>query len=385
MKKLLILGASAIQVPIIVKAKELGFLTLVVDFNPEAPGMALADKAVLLSTNDIPGVVNLAMAEKIDGILTTSDFPVRTVAAVGEALSLPVLSPRAAEICTDKYLQRELLAKAGLPCPRFLKLEAGAALTEASSLVFPVIVKPVDSSASRGVQKVRDRSALPDAVAFARSYSRSGAVIVEEFVHGREFSVEVLIQDGAVHIPAITEKTTSGSGESFFVEVQHVIQANLTAKERAAILGTVETAVLAAGLDHCASHTEVMLTAQGVVIIEIAARLGGDFITSDLVPLATGVDMGRNVIRMALGEPLEPQPLWSRFSGIQFITPDLHPTSSTYLESIQGDHRVVRWERDALPGGPELRSSLDRSGYLIAVADSRESLSEILDMERNTL
>ena len=91
MKRLLILGASEIQVPLIERARALGHHSIVVDFNPQAPGMSLADEAHAISTNDISGVLALARSRLIDGILTTSDFPVRTVAAVGKELGLPVV------------------------------------------------------------------------------------------------------------------------------------------------------------------------------------------------------------------------------------------------------------------------------------------------------
>ena len=114
MKKLLILGAGQMQVPIIALAKQLGHYTIVADYDPQAPGFEYADVKSTISTIDKDAVLELAQSEQVDGILTTSDFPVRVVAYVSEKLGLPAMSQKVAEICTDKYQQRKLFKDNGI-------------------------------------------------------------------------------------------------------------------------------------------------------------------------------------------------------------------------------------------------------------------------------
>jgi biotin carboxylase len=381
LKKILILGASEIHLPVIKECQRLGHSALVADFDPEAPGLSIADVPLVLSTNDVDAILAAARAHLIDGILTTSDYPVRTVAAVCRELGLDGLSEAAAAICTDKFLQRKLLRSCGLPCPAFALIGSPEQLPTVEQLAFPVIVKPVDSSASRGVSRVDDRSGLRDAYELARSYSRSANVIVEEFISGREFSVEVLAQHSATHIVAITEKATDGEGERFFVETRHIVPAPLSRANIEAIHGAVRKAIAAVGLDNSASHTEVKLAPQGPVIIEIAARLGGDYITSDLVPLATGVSMLENVIRMAIGEKIDPVAKRSQVAGVQFVTPENHARATEWFERLRGDSRVHRIKLLSRPKDAVLRSSLDRLGYCIASAATRAELLTVLNLE----
>jgi biotin carboxylase len=376
--KLLILGAGAIQQPIIRECKSLGHIAIVADYDPAAPGLADADKKLIISTNDTEALLEAANELAIDGVITTSDYPVRSVARIACELGLPGLSERCAEICTDKYLQRRVLGDAGLRVPHHLLITPQD--TVPASWCFPVIVKPVDSSASRGVQRVDGADELYDAVKYAKSFSRSGCVIVEEFLKGYEFSVEVLVQHGAAHIIAITQKSTSGDEGRYFVEEQHIVPAEISQDDENAIRETVSQALIAVRMDNCASHTEVMMTAAGPVIIEIAARLGGDFITSDLVPLATGVDMMQNLIRISLGETIDPKPRHNKFAGIHFITPENYDLACAKHSLLRNDPRLKRFERDKMTGNRKLQSSLDRLGYWIVCADSRHELQDALSI-----
>lgn len=381
MKKILILGASDIHLPVIRECQRLGHRALVADIDPEAPGLRIADVPLVISTNDVDAILAAARAHAIDGILTTSDYPVRTVARVCRELGLPGLPEAAAAICTDKFLQRKLLRSCGLLCPGFELIESSEQLPAADRLAFPVVVKPVDSSASRGVSRVDDRSGLRYAWELARSYSRNANVIVEEFISGPEFSVEVLVEHSVAHIVAITEKATDGEGERFYVETRHIVPALLSAADAEAIHGAVRKVIAAVGLDNSASHTEVKLAPQGPVIIEIAARLGGDYITSDLVPLATGISMLENVIRMAIGEPIDPAAKRSHVAGVQFVTPENHARATEQFERLRRDPRVHRLELHPRPESAVLRSSLDRLGYCIAAAETREELLPVLNFE----
>lgn len=379
-KKLLILGGGEMQVPIIKTCKRMGHKALVVDFDPDAPGFQFADERFVVSTNDTPAVLKIASEISIDGILTSSDLPVRTVAEVCREYHLKGLSSFTAEHCTNKYLLRKLLKEKGLKVPFFEVIENYNTFHKAEhQLPFPLVVKPVDSSASRGVSMVGGYEELKQAILEASEYSRSGKILVESFIDGREFSVESVSKDGKHHIVAITEKVVSKAHAKYFVEDRHIIPARITPQEKAQIETTVLKTLDAVELDNSAAHTEVKITENGPIIIEIGARLGGDFITSDLVPLATGVNMHENVIRIALGEDLDLNKGEQIYSGIQFLNFMNYEACIHKIELLKSTvppHRVVI---KAKGEGQSLRNSLDRLGYYICTANSREALDEMLN------
>jgi len=271
------------------------------------------------------------------------------------------------------------MAKASLPTPWFFNIRKHERVDPCNVASWPAVVKPVDSSASRGVSRVDNETELLSAIELARLSSRSEAVIVEEYISGPEFSVEVLCHDGQVDIIAITGKSTAGEDGRFFVETRHVIPADITPEEDIAIRTLTKMAVSACGLNHAAAHVEVKFSPGGPVLIEMAARLGGDHITSDLVPLATGVDMVEAILNMALGLPVHPTRRLQRFSGIQFVTPSNYAMAENKIRSLQGHPGLCRFHLLPKPKHSELRSSMDRLGFWIVVADSRPELTSLLD------
>ena len=378
MKKLIILGASSLQIPLITKAKSLGYKTIVVDMNSSAPGALLADVFVTISTIDEEAILKLATDEEITGIVTTSDMPVRVVAYVAEKLHLRGPTQYAANVCTNKSLQRQILRDNKFNYPRFKIISDPSDLQEILNWNFPLIIKPTDSSASRGVQKVLSSSELTKSYEFAFSNSRAGEVIIEEFIDGKEFSVEVLIQNNLVNIVAITEKLTSGFEDRFFVEEVHIVPAFLNQEQTSLIKDVVSRFIQIIKLDNSAAHVEVMLNASGAFIIEAAARLGGDFITSDLVPLATGVDMIQEIIAISVGEDIISIQTKNDFAGIHFVTPENYESAKLHFDRIKNADGVKEVLIKDKNKSTELRSSLDRLGHLIVKADSREQLEQLL-------
>lgn len=357
---LLILGAGSMQIPIIKKAKDLGYTTIVVDFDENAPGIKFADKFYNTSTLDKEGVLDIAKKENISGLLTTSDAPVRVVSFVGKKLGIPCMSEKVSEICTNKYLQRLLFSNNGINCPDFILCDPQ---TDISSLKkFPYIVKPIDSSASRGVTKVHNQDELTAAIKEAFSYSREGKIIVESFIEGREFSVETLSQDNKTHIVTITEKLTRGEQEGFFVEDTHIQPARISIEEKNLIEKEVIKAIEAIGINNCPTHTEIKINREGAFIIEIACRLGGDYITSDLVPLSTGIDMLENLIRLSVGKEIDTEKKFIAASAVQFLNPDNYNKCTNYISTHS--KYIIRSEIEPFQN-KVIKNSTDRLGYII--------------------
>lgn len=373
MKKLLILGAGQMQVPIIALAKKLGYCTVVADYDPKAPGFKYADVVSTISTIDKEAVLKLAQEEKVDGLLTTSDYPVRVVSYVGEKLGLPSMTQRVAQVCTNKYEQRQLFKESGVNTPFFIQCNVNSDLTELTA--FPYIVKPVDSSASRGVEEVHNASQLKEAVKFACEQSRTGNAIVESFIGGKEFSVETLTQCGVTHIIQITEKLTRGEEQGYFVEDTHIEPARISEEDADAIRSEVKKATRAVGVDNCPTHTEIKLWDGKPYIIEMACRLGGDYITSDLVPLSTGISMMENLIKLSVGEKIDTEVKYDKWSCVQFLNEANYYRCKDFIASGNSHIRTseVGEYKDTV-----IKSSLDRLGYVILQADTREEIEDIL-------
>lgn len=375
----MILGAGEAQIPIIQKCNELNLKTIVVDINPSAVGFKYAKVKLVISTIDSQKVLDSAILHDINAIITTSDFPVRTVACVSEKLGLNGLSAEAAKICTNKYLMRKFLFNNNFLCPKFVKITNKEDLyTERHKFEFPVIIKPVDSSASRGVKKVENYTELLSYYNEAASYSKCGDVIIEDFIEGEEYSIEALSYRKKIHIIAITEKNTSGLNNTFFVEERHITPAKLSENEAQQTRLVVINAINKMKLNNCAIHAEVKLTKKGPVIIEIGARLGGDYITSDLVPLSTGIDMLKLSIDICLNNDIIVEHTKKKHAGIQYINSNNFKNALKQLKIKKTKKEVIRSEIKMFKP-TKLKSSLDRMGYIICQASTREKLNSLLD------
>jgi biotin carboxylase len=378
--KMLVVGAGFLQSFVIRKARGMGVHVVAVDRDPEAPGFKWADKAVIVDITDHKGCLKVAEDEEIDAVLSVcTDLAVKTVAFVAGALGLPGLSTQAARTCTNKALMREALARANVGCVAFGKASSlEEAVRVASSVGFPCIVKPVDSVGSRGVTKVENVSLLAGGFDAAARASHSGDIIVEEFVDGPEISVEAVTWEGKTEIAAVTDKITSGPPH--FVELGHT-QPSVFSDERV-VKETVQDCVLALGVDWSASHTELRLTEEGPRIMEVGARLGGDRITSDLVPLSTGIDLMEAVILISFGQAPQMTPRYEKGSAIRYLR--VPPGKITAIHGIEFARSVggvtdVHMDMSVGDTVPELRSSMDRVGHVVAQGSNASRAARVAE------
>ena len=376
MKKIMILGASILQLPAIQKAKEMGLSVIAVDMDPDAIGFREPDiLREVISTIDTEKVLAAAKKHCIDGIMTlASDMPMRTVAVVARELGLVGITEETALYATNKAFMRQKLKDHGVPIPAFYRVqtkeEYDRAVAGFAKKNVKCIVKPADNSGSRGVTLLpdsTDRQAAENAYTYSKTYSRSGDLVVEEYMEGPEVSVETLSVDGICHVIQITDKLTTGA--PYFVEMGHSQPSVLPEETQEKIARVASAAVNAIGIQNGPSHTEIKVTKDGPKIVELGARLGGDNITTHLVPLSTGVNMVENCIRIALGEKPDLTKRIQKGAAIRYIKADCGT-----ITNISGLH-----EAEQTPGvtqvsivhgvGQESRpiqSSVDRIGFVIA-------------------
>ena len=381
-RSVVMLGGSRLQVPAIEAAQRLGFRVVCADYDPDAVGFKVAEAYSLTSTLDIDAVEELALAEKADFVITsTSDAPVRVAATVSERLGLPTgISSSNAVCATQKDAMRMRLGNYGVPMPDFMACHTPEKFKLAlERFGYDCIAKPADSAASRGVKLITpdDRETpVEELFEFFCGFSRSGTVMVEERVRGREVSVEGMTVNGETTILTITDKLTTEP--PYFVELGHSEPSRLPVEAQEAIREVAVKTVEAIGIINGPSHTEIMLTEDGPKVIEMAARLGGDFITSKLVPLSTGIDFVEGTVAVALGLDYDFAPKVRRGSAIRFITAE----HAGKVESIVVPDEV----RDAegieeielyLAPGDEIEtphSSNDRIGHVVCSgADADEA------------
>lgn len=377
MKKIMILGASILQLPAIKKAKEMGLSVVAVDMNPNAIGFHEEGiEKEVISTIDIPKVLNAAKRHKIDGVMTlASDMPMRTVAAVSKELELVGITEETALKATNKACMREALKQAGVPIPVFYKVSNEVeCLSAVSNFKAPFIVKPADNSGSRGIVKVDDlhnTDVILDAYNYSKASSRNGDVVVEEYMNGLEVSVETITVNGECHVIQITDKITTGSPH--FVEMGHAQPSQLDSATKEKISIVAKMANKAIGITNGPSHTEIIVTENGPKIVELGARLGGDCITTHLVPLSTGVDMVESCIKIALGEAPDITAKFARGAAIRYITcksgriKEIFGIDAARLENGIRQVSLVRNVGDIVP---QIKSSSDRPGFVIAQGSS---------------
>jgi biotin carboxylase len=301
MQKLAILGASYLQVPLIVKAKELGIETHVFAWDEGAVGKELADYFYPISILNTNEIYNVCQKININGITTiATDIAMPTVNFIAEKLGLVGNSFEATLKSTDKFEMRKALSSKNIPCPRFSLYEANN-FKNHEGFEFPLIVKPADRSGSRGVTKVDSVGEANIAILKALANSINKRVIIEEFIHSdREFSVEFISFNGEHYPLSITEKVTTR--EPFFAEIAHHQPANVNSETADNIYKVTIDVLNALEIKNGASHTEVYLLDNGEIrIVESAGRMGGDLIGSHMVQLSTGFDFLMATIDVALG------------------------------------------------------------------------------------
>lgn len=388
MKRLLIIGASILQLPAIKKAKEMGLYVAVADFNPNAIGIQYADEYYNASTIDEDAICDVAKRFKPDGIMTlATDMPMRSLAKAAALLGLPAISYDTAVKATDKYEMIKAFKEHCVASPWFYNISSREDISFLKdNITYPCIMKPTDNAGSRGVVLVNNYDELYDAYDYSHKQSRSGNVIIEEYLQGNEVSVEILVINGDVHILAITDKLTTGAPH--FVEMGHSQPSQQPLHIQSAIKELATQAVKSVGIQTGPAHVEMMVTERGPVMIELGARMGGDCITTHLVPLSTGVDMIKATIDLALGNIPDITSRIEMSSAIRFIKGPIGIIKS--INGIEDAKRVAGVVEVSLTKNvgdtiDDIHSSTDRVGYIITQASTVNKAISICSKINDTI
>lgn len=362
MYKIAVIGASYLQKPLVLKANEMGMYTICFSWEDGAVCKDICHEFHAISITEKELILAVCKKLKIDAILSiSSDVAVTTVNYIAHKLGLIGNSIECSQLSTNKVLMRNKFYRSGIRIPAYIKMDSLDSLNETSNLQFPLIVKPVDRSGSKGITVVHNEKKLKKAVSYALKESFVSCAIVEEFIIGEEISVESISNNGNHEIITFTDKITSGFPH--YVELEHHQPSKfLNSKIKNLIKNIVYKGLNSLNIEFGASHSELIITKENkIYLTEIGARMGGDFIGSNLVYLSTGYDYLKSVINLSLR--LEPLKMTNQnyYSGIYFYT-EQRRFVQEYIEGKNDS--IIQFELFELTK-TKLKQSSDRSGYFI--------------------
>ncbi len=381
----MILGASRYYVRSILAARELGCEVIAIDRNPDSAGFHYADHYEVVDIVDLKRAIGVAKKYDIDGVIAVNDFGVMTAATIAEEMGLVGISTQSAEYTTNKAWMRKKWDEAGISPIKFRIVhsldEAYGAVEELN--VWPLILKPVDSrgGGSRGVSRIDNQDQLKKGIEFAQSFYDNKAVMIEEFVEGVEHSIETITYEGETHVLAVSDKMKTPA--PYRVDKSVIYPTKVTGIALQRIDEVVKAAIQALKIDVGAAHVELCTTNEGPRLFELGARCGGGGTPDPIVPFLTGIEMFKEVVRIAIGE--KPQNLTSHFMKgcvYRFLTP-----KPGIVKKITGVEEVKTWKNildcevlvhegeEVLP----VRIGGDRAGFIIAGGEKREEAIALAD------
>jgi biotin carboxylase len=298
--RLLILGAGLYQIHSIKKAVELGYEVTTLDYHPDNIGHRYAHHSIDCSTTDREEVLRWARHLGIDGIFSmASDVAMPTLAVVAQELGLRGPPVPATSIMTNKRRFREFQASHRLPCPRFSQCSTlGDALDGSKALGGRIVLKPVDSSGSRGIRYLNtpQRDDIAAAFEVAMRYSRSGQICMDQYVEGDDVSAEGFLVEGEIIFIAFTQKYSRN-----LVVTGHRVPSSLTPAEWKRAETILRDHFEALGYRNGPFDADLVVTPRSVVLIEISTRLGGNGVPQS-ISRRTGVDLIEMALRFSMGE-----------------------------------------------------------------------------------
>lgn len=386
MKKIMVLAAGLLQIDVIEKAKSMGYYVLAVDGNPKAPGFNVADKAICADIVNEETMLKIARDEHVDGVIhPCSEVSMAVMGRINDELGLSGISREQAICATNKHLMRKAFEKGNAPSPKsILAQDAEDAWSRLQNeLDTDAILKPSRNSGSRGIAKVSrdmDKGDFIRAYDESLSESRDHSVLIEQFIEGPEFSIEMIVWQGDIHVLTVTDKKTTGAPH--FVELGHNQPSCFSATDVETLKAAAVAGVKALGVNNCACHAEAKLMNGKAYLMEVGARLGGDFISTELTHLSTGIDMVAAAIDVALGvEPDLSAKEEPKGVCVRYFCPKPGKLVSISNTEVLNNPHVYLWEIYPKEGDviPAVTSSLCRSGHVIVTEKTPQKAIELAE------
>lgn len=306
-KRILLLGGSEAQLIAIEKAKDLGYYTVLCDYLPDNPGQFIADSFHLVSTTDKDAVLEVAKLERINGIVAYSSDPAAPTAAyVANALHLPGMDYDVVRHFCEKQLFREFLLKNGFNVPQSIKVKVPFVLDsiDVSHLHFPVIVKPTDSSGSKGVTVIETEDGLKKALGYAQEYSRNGVLIIEEFIcrdHPCVIEAEIFAIEGRVATWGLINSIRDTASNPL-LPAAYSYPLNLSESRKELVKREVSRLVSVTGKTSGAFNIEMIIDKhERLFFLDAGPRNGGNMLP-EFISMIANKDIVEATIKTAMGD-----------------------------------------------------------------------------------
>jgi biotin carboxylase len=389
--RLLIIAATWEQVPLIRRAREMGHYVVATDPNPEAEGLVEADAHEVVDPRDLPALLEIAKRHDVDAVLADEcDYSHYAATYVALRLGLPNDGFEGSQNTTNKFWMRSACAEAGVIQPTFFPCRtADEARRAATTIGFPVVVKPTDNRGAFGVSIARDENELVDAFYHAIANSHGRLVLVESHIDGTHITVDGCFDDQGRHrVLANASKTTVPGPKPVIDRVTY--PAAISDGTRAALHAATNQVVEALGMTRGLSHSEFIISRAGEVhLIETANRGGGVLTSAIIVPEVSGVDLSALLIANALGEPYPVSPR----AEPSFVVLRFFLFAPGTVAAISGVEDAL-----ALPGVLYLRllispgdtleppdSAAGRHGFAIVRAENAEAADAVVEAVQATI
>jgi biotin carboxylase len=381
-RRILVLGAGLYNGPVLTQLKRAGFHVLAIDRDPKAPGAALADEFMPIDISDREAVSAWAAKQGLDGIMPINDYGTRTAAFVAAKLGLPGITEAAADASCDKGRMRDAWAAAKLPVPGYrVVATVGDVTSAAAELGYPCVLKPTDSGGGgRGISVLKVPGDVDWAYAFAAPHARNGRLIVEQFIDGTEMTIEGLSQAGTVTILAMCDKVKPDLRTRVATSLNY--PAAFPEEVLQSVRRVVEQAVQALGIVNGMSHTEVIVTSTGPVLVETAARGGGGHIFHTIIEAVSGFCAPVQCAHVLTGTTIAIPPLTTRGAAYRFFNPPRGVLREVRnVESARGLPGVLDIGITKNPGElvGDLKNSLERPGFVVTCGETRGQAVEVAD------
>ncbi len=378
MKKIAIIGASYLQLPLIRKAKKMGLITHVFAWKANDVGEKEADYFYPISIIEKEEILKKCIEVHIDGICSiASDLAIITVNYVAQNMGLVSNDFNCTVKSTNKHFMRKCFEENNDPSPKSILVDSIDDLNQ-KNLVYPLIVKPIDRSGSRGITKVFNDSELIFAIEKAKHVGFDKKALVEEYADGQEYSVESISWNGIHTILTVTKKYTTGSPN--FIETGHLEPADISDILFIKTKNTINHALNSLGIKYGASHSEIKIDTKGnIKLIEIGGRMGGDMIGSSLVELSTGFDYVKSVIDVSLGnKPDNYDNKRIQNAGIKFL---FNKNDYVLFEAARKNKKIkiIDYFIDGSNFSETVTDSSNRHGYYIMVSNNADEIKQILE------
>lgn len=384
MKKVLIIGAGMLQAYVIQKAKEMGYYVLTIDMDSNAIGFQYADEYEVINIVNQEECLQYAKKKKIDGVLTAAtDYGVLTTSYIARELKLNGLDYNVAKIIKNKYEVRKIMAQQKVDdTAQFFEVKTEKELNNiCNEINFPVIVKPVDGSGSKGVSKAKNKEELLDIYNIASKQSLSHKVLIETFIIGQEYGVESFVLNGNVNILGIMKKHMTKP--PYYAELGHSLPAGISSDLRKKIEKVVTNTINALNINFGSVNMDLLVTSdEKVYIVDIGCRMGGNLIGSHVIPYSTGIEYMENIIRACVGDELDFQPKLEKCisTRILALTPGIVkelPDFNKYMED-----KRIKYIFCKLKKGEKIetyRNNLDGCGYVVVEASTIEEAERLAE------